>query len=135
MIKTKRNRTEYMRLYYQENKTERMAYNKRYSFVNSKLPHMRKYRAGIREHKRDFIFNFLGDKCVHCGFSDRRALQMDHINGRKGGIKLGNIDNRYKFVRDFPQDSKKIYQILCANCNWVKRDEHKEHFYHSLGPL
>src|SRR5438445_10103504 len=30
---------------------------------------------------RDQVFELLGDKCVRCGFADRRALQFDHISG------------------------------------------------------
>ena len=35
------------------------------------------------------------NKCLKCGFSDRRALQIDHING--GGIKERRIGNTRQF--------------------------------------
>ena len=62
----------------------------------------------------------LGGKCLHCGFSDERALQIDHKNGG-GGIELKSIGalKIYKAAKDGHPD----YQLLCANCNWIKRAE------------
>jgi len=71
--------------------------------------------------------DFFGGKCIRCGFDDIRALQMDHTHGRNGEKRIGNIDARYKFVRDFPNEAKAKYQLLCANCNWIKVFENKEH--------
>lgn len=134
---TKRDRREYMKRYgkvhYQKPEVKEM--RRIYSLKYSKQPHIRARRSVLREQRRDFIFKTLGQECAHCGFKDRRALQMDHIHGRKGEKRLGNIDNRWRFVRDFPDKAKAKYQILCANCNFIKREENKEHFYHSLGPL
>ena len=68
----------------------------------------------------------LGGACKHCGFSDIRALQIDHING--GGVKerkeLGS-EGACKLVIS-GQDNN-MYQLLCANCNWIKRAERNEH--------
>lgn len=66
-------------------------------------------------------------ECINCGFSDMRALQLDHIHGdgaedRHNG--LGGIQLYKKLRRDnYPEG----YQTLCANCNWIKRHENKEH--------
>ena len=78
------------------------------------------------------IIELLGGKCVSCGFNDWRALQVDHING--GGTK-----HRKTFSHSpsslFEEIIKSIklneykYQLLCANCNWIKRYEKGEHFY------
>ena len=75
---------------------------------------------------RQRILSRLGSKCNHCGFSDLRALQIDHING--GGKQHiasfnGNYRNYYKHVE---QTDLSGFQALCANCNWIKRYEHKE---------
>jgi len=69
-------------------------------------------------------YELLGNKCAHCGFDDARALQIDHVDG--GGKKeLTNIGNRrvyYKrIIALIKSGSKKKYQLLCANCNWIKR--------------
>ena len=65
----------------------------------------------------------LGGKCVKCGFSDIRALQIDHIHG--GGSqevkRLGTVSMLKKVINE-PSG----YQLLCANCNWIKRVENNE---------
>ena len=63
--------------------------------------------------------------CVRCGFSDIRALSIDHING-KGTyhrIQLGG-SNFYGWLikNNYPEG----YQTLCMNCNWIKRYECNE---------
>ena len=71
----------------------------------------------------------LGGKCVRCGFdSDYRALQLDHINsdGFKDNKKYWQLQQRiYAEIIDGKHKDK--YQILCANCNWIKRYELEEH--------
>ena len=69
-----------------------------------------------------------GDKCARCGYSDWRALQIDHVNG--GGRKelrevwKGSVRGfLYWLVKnEFPPE----YQCLCANCNQIKRYENGE---------
>lgn len=74
------------------------------------------------------MFSLLGEKCVRCGFSDKRALQFDHING--GGSKedesglTGQKQLNY-YVKN-PEIAKKTLQVLCSNCNWIKRHEQNE---------
>jgi len=70
----------------------------------------------------------LGGKCKRCNFSDIRALQIDHVNGNgskevKSFYGGNKTMQRYIFMGRLP---KKNYQILCANCNWIKRHENKE---------
>lgn len=71
------------------------------------------------------LLNILGGKCVQCGFSDERALHIDHIQG--GGsreVAGGQLYNRWhRFIRN-PVDN--LYQILCANCNEIKRKSQME---------
>jgi len=72
------------------------------------------------------VLEALGGKCK-CGFSDDRALQVDHINSD------GNIERRqvtsgvgyyYHLLRNIHSGK---YQVLCANCNMIKRVEKKEY--------
>jgi len=58
-----------------------------------------------------------------------RLLQIDHIEGkgtehRKSiGIKNGGITFYYWLINNgFPEG----FQVLCANCNWLKRHRYKE---------
>ena len=74
------------------------------------------------------LLHALGDcMCKRCGYSDWRALQIDHINGdgaierRKGATMRDSVDRRKEILAD-----KGRYQILCANCNWIKRYENRE---------
>jgi len=72
------------------------------------------------------LISFYGGKCVHCGFNDPRALQIDHING--GGRKeLQSIPRQTYYSLDYHKANKKKYQLLCANCNQIKRMECSEH--------
>lgn len=79
---------------------------------------------------RQEICEFYGGKCVRCGFSDIRALQMDHIQGGGRKLRIKNEQNaqcRLKFIRENPEVARAVFQLLCANCNWIKRDEQYEY--------
>ncbi|MGK2864909.1 MAG: hypothetical protein ACSLE0_23455 [Chitinophagaceae bacterium] len=71
--------------------------------------------------------------CVKCGFSDERALCLDHVNGdgnlhRSTGKYLKGI-NLYKklYKNNFKCDYD--LQTLCSNCNTIKVIEEKELCY------
>lgn len=72
------------------------------------------------------VFNKLGHVCSSCGYSDKRALQIDHVNGG-GNQEHKRIKNACGFLKKVIADTNNEYQILCANCNWIKRMENKEH--------
>lgn len=77
--------------------------------------------------KADVIAAY-GGKCVKCGFVDPRALQVDHVNG--GGhrhlkaLRVSKGTSFYYWLRKngYPTE----FQLLCANCNWIKRVENQE---------
>lgn len=65
-----------------------------------------------------------GGRCARCWFADHRALQIDHVAGG------GRQDTRSRWSRAYynrvlrsaeAKDGR--YQLLCANCNWIKRYE------------
>lgn len=72
------------------------------------------------------VYRLLGDKCIRCGFTDIRALQIDHVNG--GGLKgkRGTPKSYYMLVRESIKRGEQKYQLLCANCNWIKAYENHE---------
>ena len=86
-----------------------------------------------RLEKKEFIFDLLGRKCRRCGFNDSRALQIDHLlgHGKKERTGLTSYDkyvkNIYLLALSSPKELNEKYQILCANCNWIKRFENREH--------
>lgn len=74
---------------------------------------------------RTKVLNAFGSQCIICGVSDPSCLHLDHING--GGRKeLKNIGAAavYRRALKFPG----LYQILCANCNYIKYLQDKEVF-------
>ena len=83
----------------------------------------RTWRARVK--KATYIL--LGGKCIKCGFADSRALQIDHVNG--GGWKeIKTIKGSYALfvLNSLLAGEKNKYQLLCANCNWIKRVENNE---------
>lgn len=66
-------------------------------------------------------------KCTHCGFSDIRALSIDHIAGKgfqhRQKSKTGSSFYRWLIHNGYPEG----YQTLCMNCQWIKRVENKEY--------
>jgi len=71
------------------------------------------------------VFKKYGKKCNHCPITDERVLCIDHVHGggRRDRLKTGNIE----FYRKVLADANGTYQILCHNCNWIKRFEEKEY--------
>jgi hypothetical protein len=82
------------------------------------------------ERIRQWILDFFGGKCVHCGIDDPRVLQIDHINGdgHKYRQDVGwSLQKRYNYVKKNQETARLVMQLLCANCNWIKRVENKEY--------
>lgn len=78
-----------------------------------------------RDRLREEIFERYGRECLRCGFNaDPNALQIDHIvgGGRKERKSLGPYPLSLR-VRDAVNSG--LYQILCANCNVIKRVEER----------
>jgi 5-methylcytosine-specific restriction endonuclease McrA len=99
----------------------------------NRLRRATKHEAYLKEKQsyydkcRRFIVEFFGGCCAHCGFTDFRALQMDHIERRgEKEIRLG-LAERYLLIRDNPEQARQRFQLLCANCNSIKRFEKKEY--------
>lgn len=110
--------------YYKKNKGRLKAYQREWTKKNPEknAKSTREYNARSRK----ALVDLLGGKCVRCGFNDPRALQVDHVNG--GGTKdikemtgMKNIEITRRVL-----SGSKEYQLLCANCNWIKRVENNE---------
>jgi hypothetical protein len=83
---------------------------------------------------REEIIQLLGGKCSNpdCPIPpekmDKRALQIDHINGG-GTQEVKKYRGNYLYHKHILSQLKagsKDYQLLCANCNWIKRYENNE---------
>lgn len=73
---------------------------------------------------RQSVYDKLGRKCRRCGIDDTRVLCIDHVNG--GGKKERETLSPYTLLKRVLSDETNAYQILCQNCNWIKRHENRE---------
>lgn len=77
--------------------------------------------------KKMIVAHYTNNKmcCSRCGFSDITALSVDHING-DGNKHRKEIESsglhRWLIKNNMPIG----FQILCMNCNFIKRIENKE---------
>lgn len=128
------------RKYYEANKEKCKERDRKYYDANKKKikEYWRKHREANGERLRaedrvnrarvyQAILQGLGNKCLRCGFSDERALQIDHVN-----------NNGYQHRREYHGPTRAYYknileniasgeyQLLCANCNWIKQYEKRD---------
>lgn len=84
----------------------------------------RKYYYRIR----DEIYELLGNKCRSCGEEDRRVLQIDHVYGGGNSRKIKNRSGQGEMVKKRNEivSGQTKYQLLCANCNIIKKHENGE---------
>jgi predicted nucleic-acid-binding Zn-ribbon protein len=112
----KKERKKYMRAYcqkwYAKNKERQLAYMRGY-FHRQKVEVLSHYSATVT--------------CQRCGFSDVRALSVDHVNGggrrhikeiQRSGSSFYHWLKQHKYPPGF--------QVLCMNCQWIKRSEKHE---------
>jgi len=87
----------------------------------------REFCRGATRRAREAIFKLFGGKCVKCGFSDSRALQIDHIHGAKEPHSH-RLRGGYPLYRAILRGERDVdeFQLLCANCNSIKIFENKE---------
>jgi hypothetical protein len=115
----------YNQKYYRKNKIKRKKESLIYS-KNNNYKSQKKYCKEYNNKLKQAVFNILGKECSFCGFNDIRALQIDHVNG--GGLKEIRLSkgNYYKFLLTEIISNPNKYQVLCANCNWIKRSVNNE---------
>ena len=120
----------YNRSYYEAHREERLANDRQYKQEHADQKRVADfhYNRVWRQRQRMAIITKLGGKCVRCGFADWRALQVDHVNG--GGTKerrlAVSMRRYYKAILASAEAQTGEYQLLCANCNQIKRYEEGE---------
>jgi len=102
---------EYMRTVYKEKKKELD----------------RKYVSRLRRE----VLELLGNKCQQCGYSGL-ALQIDHVNNdgssERKKFRSPNATFLNYVLRKIKTGSgSKNYQLLCANCNYIKELKRRGH--------
>ena len=88
-----------------------------------------------RDNRRKKLMELLGGiKCARCGFDDYRALHIDHVNGggNREKLMLGQASFPLRFIREeIERYGRDKYQVLCANCNWIKRHEEGQYLQYA----
>jgi hypothetical protein len=86
------------------------------------------YSAQRRQRKQKVIDHYSKGTgcCARCGYKDLRALSVDHkaSDGAARREEQGKGSNFYQWIvnNNYPEG----FQILCMNCQWVKRHEKQE---------
>jgi len=137
--------------YNEEHKLEKSDYNKQYReghseqlMENNKLYYEEHkdelksknhtYHKNYSEQNKLVVLTHYGKDgkcvCVKCGFSDIRALSIDHVNGGgRAHIRSINAHIYAWLIRNkFPEG----FQTLCMNCQWIKRHDNKEFLKHGI---
>lgn len=99
-------------------KNRKTVIEKRLNYAKQNRIDCNRRNREYHERLRTECYNILGNICS-CGETDKDVFQIDHINGG------GNIEHqklaRHQFLLNVKSNPDK-YQILCANCNWGKRE-------------
>jgi len=115
--------------YWKHRDTNKLVYARHYYNLNKKKlkekNHQRRLSIKIT------LFSMFGSKCKKCGFTDHRALQLDHIKGDGAKMRRYTTLQRsrlryYLWLLNNPEYTLNQIQLLCANCNWIKRYENDE---------
>jgi hypothetical protein len=81
--------------------------------------------TAYRRQLRTRVLAKYGDKCAKCSFDDKRALELDHIEGRGKAERRATSHDRSTWLLEALRIDGK-YQLLCANCNRIKQWERLE---------
>ena len=113
--------------YYNRHKAEVSVRHQLYDILHPEVK-----KAGIKRYKDKAKLEVITHygagvaACLRCGYTDMRALTIDHMNG--GGSqhrKTINSVNMYTWLRKngYPDG----YQTLCMNCQMIKKMEDNEY--------
>lgn len=84
-----------------------------------------------RDKAKQLCFALFDSKCAVCGWTDERALQIDHKFRPIGPIYPRDRSKHLTGYRLYLRlvngtEDKNMYQLLCANHNWIKRFQQQE---------
>ncbi len=106
--------------YREQNRDELNEYRRRIRAEN--LPYELERVKKRRREVRIQALALLGGKCCVCGFSDSRALQIDHIIPVRKKERHRDSSS-YHFYCQIVQGETDNLQVLCANCHAIKTFE------------
>ena len=81
------------------------------------IVHKKKLAYILRRKKEGYKLH--GNRCKKCKIKDPRVLQIDHVNA--DGHLERHLSRSQLYTQVFKEPKR--YQLLCANCNWRKRDQ------------
>lgn len=81
---------------------------------------------------KESLFNIYGKKCSNCNFSDVRAITLDHKNNN-GAKERKEIGERGCYRRALKPENFNDYQMLCMNCQFIKRREPGGDWHRPMG--
>lgn len=113
----------YSKAYYRKNREKCILKASKYTI---KYPEKKKkYARAYNLHLKELVIEHYSPTkcCSRCGFDDIRALSLDHINSDGNfwnkKLNMGGM-SFYEYVkRNWP----KGLQVLCMNCQFIKRYE------------
>jgi len=108
------------------NKHRYREYQRRYfAKPGVKEKHSEHTRAIHRHVKLEVLQHYsLHLKCQECGFSDVRALSIDHIDGGGTAHARSGVNMLYYWLKNKGYPSG--FQVLRMNCQYIKREEKQE---------
>ena len=80
----------------------------------------RKIGRKAKAKERESLFEMYGHVCAVCGFSDKRALTLDHKKNN-GSHERKEMGERGVYRRALAEYRPDEYQTLCMNCQFIKR--------------
>jgi predicted nucleic acid-binding Zn ribbon protein len=97
-----------------------------------KYKNMREKHRNTEKENRIEIIKLLGAQCINpYGEHDKPytnilTLQIDHVNGNGNKERNFNKYNYYKYILNKIKNYSKDYQLMCANCNLIKKIKNNE---------
>jgi hypothetical protein len=127
----------YTRKYYLSHKAELniqrvQRYHNNQEKENAVVAASRRRNGSTSRRCRIALIELLGGKCVNCDYDkDVRALYVDHVNGggRKERLGFKYLLAFYRYYLNSPEIAREKLQVLCANCNAIKRDDEREYWF------
>ncbi len=126
-FKNKKKQQEYVQNWRQENSKKLQSYFQKY-YQKNKEEMKSRHRKWYLKLRIEMLTYYGNNKlaCIWCGFTDIRALTIDHIYGRRKEGHKRSISGctLYSYLKrnNFPSG----YQTLCANCQSIKKVKNNE---------
>ncbi len=123
--------TEKRRMWLEKNKEHLREYKKKYYLEHREENKLKNREYSIKYHHRQKIeiLSYYSNEdipyCAVCGDNRLACLSIDHIQGGGNRHRKSIKGNFYSWLKK--QGYPEGYQVLCMNCQYIKRVEEGEH--------